>query len=155
MMPIPDRDQLGMLGGVDAWQIGLIVLIIAGLGLVVFGALWDRARNRRRAAEMLAPPPRTIPQFRPDAPAPHYLSDLQARRPRADAEPTALTPEHRESIRREITGAQTVTIRAGYASRDFVTDPEPPAGPCSTSPRCWSAPTRWRASASCCPCWSS
>jgi len=109
---------------VDAWQIGLIVLIIAGLGLVVFGALWDRARNRRRAAEMLAPPPRTIPQFRPDAPAPHYLSDLQARRPRNDAEPTVLTPELRESIRREITGAQAVTIRAGYASRDFVTDPE-------------------------------
>ena len=69
----------------DAWQIGLIVLIIVGLGLVVFGALWDRARNRRRAAEMLAPPPRTIPQFRPDAPPPHYLSDLQARRPRPDA----------------------------------------------------------------------
>jgi hypothetical protein len=109
---------------VDAWQIGLIVLIIAGLGLVVFGALWDRARNRRRAAEMLAPPPRTIPQFRPDAPPPHYLSDLQARRPRPDAEPTVLTPELRESIRREITGAQAVTIRAGYASRDFVTDPE-------------------------------
>jgi len=109
---------------VDAWQIGLMVLIIAGLGLVVFGALWDRARNRRRAAEMLAPPPRTIPQFRPDAPPPHYLSDLQARRPRVDAEPTVLTPELRESIRREITGAQAVTIRAGYASRDFVTDPE-------------------------------
>jgi len=109
---------------VDAWQIGLIVLIIAGLGLVVFGALWDRARNRRRAAEMLAPPPRTIPQFRPDAPPPHYLSDLQARRPRSDVEPTLLTPELRESIRREIAGAQAVTIRAGYASRDFVTDLE-------------------------------
>jgi hypothetical protein len=109
---------------VDAWQIGLIVLIIVGLGLVVFGALWDRARNRRRAAEMLAPPPRAIPQFRPDAPPPHYLSDLQARRPQNDAEPTVLTPERRESIRREIGGSQAVTIRAGYASRDFVTDPE-------------------------------
>ncbi len=107
----------------DVWQIGLIVLIVAGLGLIVFGALWDRARNRRRAAQMLAPPPRSIPQFRPDAPPPHYLSDLQARRPGDDTGSTALTPELRESIGREITGAQAVTIRAGYASRDFITDP--------------------------------
>ena len=62
----------------DAWSIGLIVLIIAGLGAIIFGALWDRRRNKRRAAEMLAPPARSIPQFHPDSPAPHYLSDLQA-----------------------------------------------------------------------------
>ena len=72
---------------------------------------------------MLAPPPRTIPQFRPDAPAPHYLSDLQARRPPADPKPTALTAEDRETISRQIADAQTVTIPAGYASKDFVTDP--------------------------------
>jgi hypothetical protein len=108
---------------VDLWQVGLIALIVIGLGLVVFGALWDRSRNRRRAAEMLAPPPRTIPQFRPDAAAPHYLSDLQARRRPADPMPTALTAEDRETITRQIADSQTVTIPAGYASKDFVTDP--------------------------------
>ena len=108
---------------VDLWQVGLIAVIVVGLGLVIFGAMWDRSRNRRRAAEMLAPPPRNIPQFRPDAPAPHYLSDLQARRRPADPKPTALTAADRETITRQIADAQTVTIPAGYASKDFVTDP--------------------------------
>jgi hypothetical protein len=108
---------------VDLWQVGLIAVIVIGLGLIIFGALWDRSRNRHRAAEMLAPPHRTIPQFRPDAPAPHYLSDLQARRPPADSRPAALTAEDRKTITRQIADAQTVTIPAGYASKDFVTDP--------------------------------
>ena len=108
---------------VDLWQVGLIAVIVVGLGLVIFGAMWDRSRNRRRAAEMLAPPPRNIPQFRPDAPAPHYLSDLQARRRPADPKPTALTAADRETITRQIADAQTVTIPAGYASKVFVTDP--------------------------------
>jgi hypothetical protein len=109
--------------GVDLWQVGLIAVIVIGLGLIIFGALWDRSRNRHRAAEMLAPPPRTIPQFRPDAPAPHYLSELQARRPPADSRRAVLTAEDRKTITRQIADAQTVTIPAGYASKDFVTDP--------------------------------
>jgi hypothetical protein len=107
---------------VDPWQIGLIAVIVVGLGLIIFGALWDRSRNRRRAAEMLAPPPRTIPQFRPDAPAPHYLSDLQARRP-SGVGTAALTQQDVETISRQIAAAQTVTVPAGYASKDFITDP--------------------------------
>ena len=112
-----------MLRSVDLWQVGLIAVIVIGFGLIVFGALWDRARNQRRAREMLSPPPRHIPQFRPDAPAPHYLSDLQARRPTAGTERTELTSDERERINRQIADAQTVTIGTGYASRDFVTDP--------------------------------
>ncbi len=107
----------------DLWQVGLIALIVVGFGLIVFGALWDRARNQRRAREMTSPPPRVIPQFRPDAPAPHYLSELQARRRTADAEGKALTAEQREQINAQIADAQTVTVGTGYASRDFVTDP--------------------------------
>jgi hypothetical protein len=107
---------------VDLWQVGLIAVIVIGLGLIIFGALWDRAQNRRRAAEMLAPPPRTIPQFRPDSPAPHYLSDLQARRRRTGTDGTALSGEERERINRQIADASTVTVPTGYASRDFVTD---------------------------------
>jgi hypothetical protein len=107
---------------VDPWSIGLIVLIIAGLGAIIFGAVWDRRRNKRRAAEMLAPPARTIPQFHPDSPAPHYLSDLQARRRPEDAEPTDLTDAERQAITEQLADPQTVSVDAGYASRDFVTD---------------------------------
>jgi len=38
---------------VDPWSIGLIALIVVGLAAIIFGALWDRRRNKRRAAEML------------------------------------------------------------------------------------------------------
>ncbi len=106
----------------EPWVIGLIALLVVGLGVIVYGALHDRARNRRRAAEMLAPPPRVIPQFKPDAPAPHYLSELQARRPPPEAESTDLTPSQREAIRAQLSDSATVTISAGYASKDFATD---------------------------------
>jgi hypothetical protein len=107
---------------VDPWSIGLIVLIAVGLAAIIFGALWDRRRNKRRAAEMLAPPPRNIPHFRPDAPAPHYLSDLQARRKPDDAEPTDLTDAERQSIKQQLADPLTTTVKAGYASREFITD---------------------------------
>jgi hypothetical protein len=106
----------------DPWSIGLIVLIVAGLAAIVFGALWDRRRNKRRAAEMLAPPKRTIPRFKPDAPAPHYLSDLQARRRPENAAPTDLSEAERQTISRQLADPNTVTVDAGYASRDFITD---------------------------------
>jgi FtsZ-interacting cell division protein ZipA len=106
----------------DPWSIGLIVVIVAGLAAIVFGALWDRQRNKRRAAEMLAPPKRTIPRFKPDAPAPHYLSDLQARRRPENAGPTDLSEAERQTISRQLADPNTVTVDAGYASRDFITD---------------------------------
>jgi hypothetical protein len=107
---------------VDPWSIGLIVLIVVGLAAIIFGALWDRRLNKRRAAEMLAPPKRTIPHFKPDAPAPHYLSDLQARRRPENAEPTDLSEAERHSISQQLADPNTVRVDAGYASRDFVTD---------------------------------
>jgi hypothetical protein len=71
---------------------------------------------------MLAPPPRIIPHFTPDAPAPHYLSDLQARRRPENAEHTDLSPAERESISQQLADPHTITVGVGYASRDFVTD---------------------------------
>jgi hypothetical protein len=106
----------------DPWSIGLIVLIIAGLAAIIAGALWDRRRNKQRAAEMLAPPARTIPQFHPHSPPPHYLSDLQARRRPEDAAATDLSDTERASITHQLADPKTITVSAGYASRDFITD---------------------------------
>ena len=107
----------------DGWTLGLVVLVVVGLGVILFGALWDRARNQQRAAEMLAPPSRTIPGFRPDAPSPRYLSELQARRAPAEAATTGLSDADRATLTRRIEEDGTVSISAGYASADFVTDP--------------------------------
>lgn len=101
---------------------GLVVLVVVGLGVILFGALWDRAQNRRRAQEMLSPPERSIPGFRPDAPAPRYLSDLQARRPPADVPGTTLSEAERAQVTRQLEGDADLTIGTGYASGDFVTD---------------------------------
>jgi len=106
----------------DAWSIGLLVLVVAGLAAVVFGALHDRARHRRRTTEMLAPPARAIPRFAPDAPSPQYLSELQARRPPATAAP-ALGATERAEVERLLRDDAAVAVRAGYASAAFVTEP--------------------------------
>ena len=110
-------------GGVDPWTLGLVVVVVVGLAVILYGALADRARNKRRAAEMLAPPSRPIPHFRPDAPAPAYLSELQARRPPEDAAPTELSVTARAQLEAELDDRATVKIGAGYLSDDFVTDP--------------------------------
>jgi hypothetical protein len=107
---------------VEPWTLGLVAVIVVGLAVIVFGALWDRARNRRAAVEMLAPPRRTIPQFRPDSPAPSYLSDLQARRPRDDSVVRELSPADREQLAAQVKDPTTVKLAAGFVSRDFVTD---------------------------------
>ena len=106
----------------DPWSVGLTVLVVLGLAAVVFGALHDRARNRRRAAEMLAPPDRVIPHFRADAPTPHYLSELQARRP-SDAPEPALDDATRAEVERQLAAGTGTDVGSGWASADFVTDP--------------------------------
>ncbi len=108
----------------DLWSIGLTVLVVVGLVAVVFGALSDRARNRRRAAAMLAPPERVIPHFRADAPAPHYLSELQARRAPSTTAVTGLDAGMRAEVRRQLETSAGPAVAAGWASADFVTDTE-------------------------------
>lgn len=108
---------------VEPWTLGLVAVIVVGLAVILYGALSDRAKNRRAAEEMLTPPKRTIPQFSPDAPAPQYLSDLQARRPPVQPMPAELSPVERAALANQLRDPSTVTINAGWLSRDFVTDP--------------------------------
>ena len=105
----------------EPWSIGLVLLIVVGLGVIIFGALSDRARNRRRAAEMLAPPPREIPRLDPDGPPPAYVSELQARRP-PDGRGRDQSPRERAVVDAQLAADTTVTVGAGFLSRDFVTD---------------------------------
>lgn len=106
----------------EAWTVGLVAVLVGGLALILFGALSDRRRNARAARDMLSVPQRSIPQFRPDAPSPQYLSELQARRPTAEAT-TTLAPAARTTLAAAIDDPTTTTIAVGYASRDFITDP--------------------------------
>ena len=106
----------------EGWQLGLIAVLVIGVAAIVFGAVRDRRINERRRREMLAPPERSIPKFAPDAPTPNYLSELQARRPPADARPTDLAPAEREELRAAMAAPDTTVIDGGYASDDLVTD---------------------------------
>lgn len=106
----------------DPWLLGLIAVVVIGLGVIIYGAFHDRAKNRRRAAEMLAPPPRVIPRFPAEAAAPRYLSELQARLPAATSA-TDLSRTERDTITAQLGEPGTTSIKSGYASKDFVTDP--------------------------------
>ena len=107
----------------DGWLIGLIVVCVLGLGLIVFGALFDRSRHRRRVVELTSAPARPIPSFEPTAAAPQYLSELQARRPPAGTA-TALDAAARNDLKTELDAEDTVRVAIGYASKDFATDPD-------------------------------
>ncbi len=109
-------------GQVDPWTIGIIVVLAIGVAVILYGALSDRRKNRRAAAEMLSPPDRAIPHFAPETPAPNYLSELQARRVPASARTPALSAAQRAEISRGFDAPSTVTVGVGMASPDFVTD---------------------------------
>lgn len=107
----------------EGWQIGLIAVLVVGVAVIAFGAVRDRRINERRRREMLAPPERQIPRFAPDSPTPSYLSELQARRPPAAAEPTELSADERTHLQAAIQQPGVTTIEAGYATPDLITDP--------------------------------
>lgn len=107
----------------EGWQVGLIAVLVVGLSVIVFGALKDRRTNERRRREMVAPPQRDIPRFSPEAPIPHYLSELQARRPPADARPTELSADERSTLQHATQQPGVTTLEVGYPSSDLITDP--------------------------------
>lgn len=106
----------------DEWIIGLIVTVVVGVAVILYGALSDRRKHRRSIAEMLSPPPRRIPNLAGNAPAPRYVSAVQARRPPADGERPALSSEERARVEELIRSRAATTIKIGYASNAFVTD---------------------------------
>jgi len=108
----------------DAWVVGLVLVAVIGLAVIAYGAVSDRRRHRRALAEVKAPPKRDIPKFAPDAPAPHYLTDLEAHRPPADAPSLELTVEQRRQTREQLADPATREVPVRRASDHFVTDRE-------------------------------
>jgi hypothetical protein len=109
-------------GQVDPWTVGIIAVLVIGVAVILLGALADRRKNKRAAAEMLSPPDRAIPHFAPETPAPSYLSELQARRAPTTGRTLGLSPTQREEISRRFDAPSTVSVGVGMASLDFVTD---------------------------------
>lgn len=102
----------------DWW--GIAVIVVVGLGIVIYGALDDKRKTRERDESMQAPPKRDIPRFEPTTEAPAYLSELQARtRPEklATTDLTALTRTDLKAAQ-----ASAPSIAAGIPSDSFVTD---------------------------------
>ena len=94
----------------------MVVVLVIALALTVYGALHDRTLNRRRAAEMLGPPARDIPNLPSDARSPAYVTEAQARR-RPETTAGSARPPGSGSV--EPDGQE---VAAGHASADFATD---------------------------------
>lgn len=97
-------------------MVAMVVVLALALVLTVYGALHDRTLNRRRAAEMLGPPKRDIPNLPAGARSPAYVTEAQARR-RPSGSPTA--PADASSQQ-----GDEIEVAVGYASADFVTRTE-------------------------------
>lgn len=121
-------------GVVDWWLTGLVVLCIAGVAVIGYGALRDRHNRLRRIAELSNPPARSIPQLPADAEPPTYLTRAQAHRSPTRASPASAPaaqttdspdpagPEQGVPLERQLTDPRTTQVGVGYASADFVTD---------------------------------
>lgn len=108
---------------------GIVAVLVIGIGVVLYGALSDRAATRRRAAELQSPPRRDIPSFHPTSAPPRYLSELQAFT-RADGAPsTDVDDATRAELRRRRNTAPS--FGAPLPSPAFSTDA--PSGWCVLS----------------------
>ena len=103
------------------WVIGIVVVLIVGVAVIVFGSLRDSELNQRREQKMLGQPDRAIPGYDRAAHAPGYVTAQQAHRPPGGARPSLPT-----DIRADVTAAiaDTAPLALGYASKDFVNDTE-------------------------------
>ena len=101
----------------QAWVVVMVVVLVIALALTVYGALHDRTQNRRRAAEMLGPPAREIPNLPSDARSPAYVTEAQARR-----RPEATADSARSTGSGSVEAEGTVEVAVGHASADFATD---------------------------------
>lgn len=102
----------------DWWGIALI--LVAGIAVVIYGALDDRRKTRERDAAMTAPPNRDIPRFEPTAEPPQYLSELEARTRPTGLPGSDLSDRQRADLKVAVNSSPG--IKAGVSDDRFVTD---------------------------------
>ncbi|MGY4719449.1 TCP-1/cpn60 chaperonin family protein [Naumannella cuiyingiana] len=107
----------------EPWQWGLVIVLGLGIALIAYGVLTDRIANRDLQRSLHAPPTQAVPGFRPDAVAPAYLTELEARHT-----PTQRAPLPDETITRLRAWMDDTAVSrcvdAGLVSADFVTEPD-------------------------------
>ena len=71
---------------------GIVAVLVVGIGLVVYGAIWDRTSNKLRRQQLRSAPAKPIPGLPTDADEPAYVhpSDLVEQRPEPVTEPDVL-----------------------------------------------------------------
>ena len=103
------------------WVIGIIVVLVAGIGVIAYGYFRDKELNRRRSEQILGQPERAIPGYDRGAHHPTYVTERQAHQPPEGAKP-ALTAEELAVI----TGAigSVTPLQIGYARKELANDAE-------------------------------
>ncbi len=96
----------------DWWLIGLTVVI--GAAALTFAASVDRNRRQQREAAVASPPARHVPTLDPEAPAPQYVPQEVALRPKAAPVETPAGISSAVPKAAELAG--------GWADPTFVTD---------------------------------
>lgn len=71
---------------------GIVAVLVVGIGLVVYGYLWDRTSSKLRREQLASPPNRPIPGHGRDAAVPDYVqaSDLAGKQPEPISDPGVL-----------------------------------------------------------------
>ena len=71
---------------------GIVAVLVVGIGLVVYGYLWDRTSNKLHHEQLTSAPDRPIPGQRTDAGVPEYVqaADLAKKQAAPISDPDAL-----------------------------------------------------------------
>lgn len=106
-------------GGVEAGYLGIMLVLVVGIAVVVYGWLSDRIDTKRRQSALGQPPDRPIPGLDDDSPSPSYLSEADALRPAPDL-PPIVSEEQATAIRQQLNGAPS--FAHGHVAAEFATE---------------------------------
>ncbi len=126
MGPAPERPRsvptaVGCVhtGRVDIGNLGIVLVLVLGTAVVVYGWLADRTDTKRRQDALTQAPDRPIPGLREDAPPPNYVTEDEALHgPKAQT--AQLTESARSTLRQRLRGAPSLSY--GFGDRYFARD---------------------------------